>query len=63
MSAKRTTINHIFVCSIAWAFIDVLGSVFGAVGALIMEGTGLKIISEFQKRYHGFETQDVPLIS
>ena len=35
---KNTTINLIFVCSIAWAAHDVLGRVIGALGALIREG-------------------------
>ena len=34
----NTTINLIFVCSIAWAVFGVLGRAIGAVGALIMEG-------------------------
>ena len=54
---KNTTINLIFVCSIAWAVHDVLGRVIGALGALIREGIAFW--------WEGTHTcwQDVPLIS
>ena len=55
----RNIRSPIFVYSIAWAVFGVLWRVMGAVGALIMEGEEVRIDEKSQKRYVGFETQDV----
>ena len=46
---RYATTNHIFVCTVVWAFSVELGRAVGAVGGLIMAGEGFEFLAESEK--------------